>query len=312
MYSTVVCVGPGEKELFRLRELLRSLILHEAHSLERLIVVDDVTKARGLEETVVNLVPAAKCSVLRNPRRSQGDPWRGGITVNTLFAFAGGLASTTRSTYFLRVDPDSLIVGPFHARISEFFAKHARCGVVGSCYRIDLHGQPTAPSTWEPRLKKLHRRLRIRRNPFWHVEHAFVGSRREVRKIISTALSASRTGKVCGYRLGSCAQGGGFAVRRELLDDLRNRGWLNGWAWVDTEITDDPVLSLLATAAGWEVRDFNQPGQVFGVQYRGLSGTPEELVARGYGIVHSLKSATWERELDLRETFSRLTCADAE
>ncbi|PYK39435.1 MAG: hypothetical protein DME49_03955 [Verrucomicrobia bacterium] len=98
-------------------------------------------------------------------------------------------------------------------------------------------------------------------------------------------------------------------MRRELLNDLRSRGWLNGRIWLETEIGDDVVLSLLATAAGWEVEDFNRPGEVFGVQYQGLSGTPEELVAAGYGIVHSLKSGSWENELQLRESFRRLTCS---
>jgi hypothetical protein len=306
MYSAIVCVGPGEKELFRLKELLESLILNESDALERLIIVDDVAEARGLAEAVFELVPAAKCSILQNPRRSQGDAWRGGLTANTLFAFAEGLASTSRSGYFLRLDPDSLIIAPFHRRINEFFATHSRCGVVGSCYRIDLRGRPTAHSTWEPRLRKLHRWVRLRRKPVWHIEHALFGSRREIRKIVSAALSASRTGQVHGYRLGACAQGGGFAVRRELLNDLRNHGWLNGWVWVDTEITDDPVLSLLATAAGWNVEDFNQPGEVFGVQYQGLCGPPEDLVVAGYGIVHSLKSGGWEQELQLRESFRRL------
>jgi hypothetical protein len=309
MYSVIVCVGPGEKELFRLKELLGSLILHEPDPLEQLIVVDDVAEPRGLAETVFELIPAAQCSVLRNPRNSQGDPWRGGLTANTLLAFGEGLASTRRSGYFLRLDPDSLIIAPFHTRISEFFAKHPRCGVVGSCYRTDLRGQPTARSTWEPRLRKLHRWVRMRRNPFWHVEHALFGPRREVRKIISAALSASKTGKVQGYRLGSNAQGGGFAIRRELLSDLLSREWLNGWTWIDSEIADDPALSLLATAAGWEVEDFNRPGEVFGVQYKGLSGTPEDLVAARYSIVHSLKCPSWENELQLRESFKRLTCS---
>ena len=181
--------------------------------------------------------------------------------------------------------------------------------MVGSCYRTDLRGQPTARSTWEPRLRKLHRWVRIRRNPFLHLEHALFGPRREVRKIISAALSASKTGKVQEYRLGSNAQGGGFAIRRELLSDLRSRGRLNGWTWIDSEIADDPALSLLATAAGWEVEDFNRPGEVFGVQYKGLSGTPEDLVAARYSIVHSLKCPSWENELQLRESFRRLTCS---
>jgi hypothetical protein len=309
MYSAIVCVGPGEKELFRLKELLKSLVLHEPHSLERLIIVDDVTEGRGLTEVVFNLLPTEKCLVLRNPRRSQGDSWRGGITANTLFALIEGLVSATRSVYFLRLDTDSLVIAPFHARISEFFAKHPRCGVVGSCYRTDLRGQPTARSTWEPRLRKLHRWVRMRRKPFWHFEHALFGPRREIRKIISAALLAPQTGKVQEYRLGNCAQGGGFAVRQELLSDLRDRGWLNGWIWVDTDIGEDSVLSLLATAAGWNVEDFNQPGEVFGVQYQGLSGTPEDLVAARYSIVHSLKSLSWENELQLRESFRRLTCS---
>jgi hypothetical protein len=306
MYSVIVSVGSGEKELSRLKGLLKSLILHEPEALEQLIVVDDVPEGRGLTEVVFDLCPAEKCLVLRNPRRSQGDSWRGGITANALFALTEGLVSATRSAYFLRLDTDSLVIAPFHARISQFFAKHAHCGVAGSCYRVDLNGQPTAPSTWEPPLRKLHRCVRMRRKPFWHFEHALFGPRREIRKMISAALLAPKTGKVQEYRLGNCAQGGGFAVRQELLSDLRDRGWLNGWLWVDTDIGEDSVLSLLATAAGWEVEDFNQPGEVFGVQYQGLFAIPEKLVAAGYGIVHSLKSPNWEDELQLRESFTRL------
>jgi hypothetical protein len=45
------------------------------------------------------------------------------------------------------------------------------------------------------------------------------------------------------------------------------------------------------------------------VQAEGLGFSPAEMIARGYGIVHSIKLKSWEDELALRREFqSRLDC----
>ena len=306
-YAAVVCVGPGEHEMGRLADLVTSLVRFEAASLARLVVVDDVPEARNFAGIAQEL-PAGRLQVLHNARRSRGDGWSGGLAANTVFGLAAAGAGR-HCAYVLKLDTDSLVIAPFHERLLHFFREDAGCGVAGSCYAVDLHGHPTPPSTWIVNLAKWQRPLRLRRNPYPRLEQGLVGVNGQIRRMISTALTV---GTPAGYCLGNCAQGGGYAVRRETLDTLQNRGWLEGTWWSRTDLGEDVVVSLLATAAGWRIRDFNQPGEVFGVRFRGLNGPPATLKARGYAIIHSLKCADWESEQSLREQFRASTDCTSE
>ena len=300
-YAAVVCVGPGDREMPRLVDLVASLVRYEAAALQRLVLVDDAHAARDFGE-IRALLPAGCLRVLHNPRRSRGNGWFGGLPANTVFGVAAAKEDAA-ALYVLKLDTDSLVVAPFHQRLTRFFQDHAACGVVGSCHAVDLHGWETAPSTWIVNLNKWLHPLSLRRKPLPRLEQAFFGINRQICRIIRMALEA---GALTGYRLGNCAQGGGCAIQREMLAGLWERGWLDESWWPRTDLTKDVVVSLLAAASGWFVRDFKPPGEVFGVQFRGLAFPPETLLARGYRIVHSLKCAHWEEEQALR---SRLRTA---
>jgi hypothetical protein len=47
-------------------------------------------------------------------------------------------------------------------------------------------------------------------------------------------------------------------------------------------------------------------GDPFGVAWRGLPGDPDDLIKRGFSIVHSLKNCGYGTEPELRDRFREL------
>jgi hypothetical protein len=109
-----------------------------------------------------------------------------------------------------------------------------------------------------------------------------------------------------GYVAGEHAQGGGYAISRAALDAMAGLGLLErAHAWRPFWVSEDVIASALVRAAGFELADFNRPGEVFGVQYRGLPYPPETLVEMGSAVVHSLKHDEVP-EQKLRDFFRQL------
>jgi hypothetical protein len=200
----------------------------------------------------------------------------------------------TQVSFVLKLDTDSVVIGPFLERIMECFYASRDVGLLGSCFRYDLIGNPVPPSTWKGNLTKHKNLVRLRRRPFPRIEFSFWGRKRARRLLLLQALRN-------GWPLGACAQGGGYAVRRELFDVC----WANGWLaddllWLDTDLGEDVVSSLLCFAAGFQVADLNGPNGVFGVQSQGLGLSLEQFTAHRHSILHSVKMKNWEDELALR------------
>jgi hypothetical protein len=298
-FSVVIAVGPGDREFARLEDVLEGLLAVEAENLINIVIVDDSMGRwdySALRETSFH----ASIKTVVSPRAGRGDGWRGGLVTNTLFGMKAALQSSQIS-FVLKLDTDSFIIGPVFEKLSDFFSTHPGIGVAGSCYQYDLHGAPVAPSTWKVNLKKHAKLFRLRRNPYPHIEQALFGRKASIRKLLLRALATR-------WDWGACAQGGGYAVSSGLLQYWQERSILSDdLLWLDTDLGEDVVVSLLCFAAGMRVADFNQTGGVFGVQYRGLGLSIEELFRRGYGVIHSTKIDDWEEERELRKRLLALT-----
>jgi len=56
---------------------------------------------------------------------------------------------------------------------------------------------------------------------------------------------------------------------------------------------------MLCYAAGFKPKGYNQPGEVFGVQYKGLPAPLPELKEAGFAIVHSIKGDSRYTEAEI-------------
>lgn len=298
-FSVVIAVGPGEREFVRLEGLLAGLLAVEAENLLEIVIVDDSNGRWDYTALPDRRFPPA-IKVVVSPRAGRGDGWRGGLAANILFGMRTALQASPL-TFVLKLDTDSFVIGPVFDRLSSFFSSQKAIGVAGSCFQYDLNGAAVAPSTWKVNLKKHARLIRLRRNPIPHVEHAFFGRKALIRELLLRALDRR-------WDWGACAQGGGYAVSGGLLELWQERSILSDdLLWVDTDLGEDVVVSLLCFAADMQVADFNQEGGVFGVQFEGLGFSVDELFRRGYGVIHSTKVDDWRQEQELRERLLALT-----
>jgi hypothetical protein len=299
-FSVVLAVGPGAVERARLSDLLATLAAFEAKALREIIIVDD---GAGLTRADFYGHPAHLLPLrIESSRRvGRGCHWRGGLATNIFWGFKQAWRQSG-SHFLLKLDTDSLILRPCSSQIfAKFSSSNAKIGILGSCFLQNLHGDERPPSTWQVNLAKWMKRVRLRRNPFPHIETAIFGRNKRIRELILRALEN-------GWPLGQCAQGGGYAVGARLLATWSRAGYLDDdFLWLHTDLTEDVISALLCYAAGHEISDFNSLGDPFGVQYRGLGFSVPDLFAREYGIVHSVKMPNLELERELRrELLGRL------
>ncbi len=116
--------------------------------------------------------------------------------------------------------------------------------------------------------------------------------------------SSTRPRFAHGYQPGEHCQGGGYAIAGQALSALRSAGSLHDpFLWAHDPLTEDVALALCVKSLGLDLASANGPGQPFGVQYSGLAFPPDELLARGHAVIHSVKNAPAHPEADLRAFF---------
>jgi hypothetical protein len=135
------------------------------------------------------------------------------------------------------------------------------------------------------------------------VEQAVVGRLAPGRRFVRSAFGAARAH---GYEPGEHCLGGAYAITAAAARTLSDQGWLDDpLATHGTRLPDDVTLGLLVRAAGLELGSLVGPGEAFAIKFRGLLAEPEELIARGHAIVHSVKDHEGCREAELRSRFRR-------
>jgi hypothetical protein len=289
-FSVVISIGPGEHEVLRLHDLIHYLIYFDQENLEKIVVIDDSRKKNSYESI---LHKCGKVIIFESPRQGKGDNWRGGLATNILFGIKKAL-QLDNVKFVLKLDTDSFIIGSSYSRLATFFKKNPKVGVVGSNYQFDLYGNEVAPSTWSINLHKHSKLVRPRRNPFLRIEFALWGRKKYRRKLLLKAINNN-------WALGACAQGGGYAVSADLVQEWINLQFINdNLLWLDTDLGEDVIVALLCFAANYMIMDFNGENGVFGVQYKGLGLPLDEFFRRKNSVIHSTKKKTWEEETDLR------------
>ncbi len=274
-------IGPGDRELCRMRDTLAMLAHHEPVDDLHLVLVDDDPVPRDLDpgwphHTILR-------TELRRRRRPDN---RSAMTAATLTGLE--LCKALPVDGVVKLDTDVAIAAPFVGKIRRAFSD-SRLGVVGS-YDVTCTGTTRDWSVWHGALSRADRRLSVTRRPdgarvLWAKRGSDVATVRRQRALACARLPA-----------GAHCLGGAYAVSRAFLDRV-DLAWR---PWVGTGLAEDVVVGMLCGAAGLEMKSLTRAQEPFALAWRGLPGTPQEIVAAGHSIVHSVKAETVERERELR------------
>lgn len=278
-FVVAIPVGPAAAEAARVADLLDALRTHEPRARD-VVLVDDAYGRRSWPAGV---------HVVRNPRRGRGIPTLGGTTAATLTALAWAHAERP-GAWVLRLDTDALVLGPVADAVDA--AWRPDDGILGSCHR-HCSGAPRDVSAIAREVERHARPVWAWRTPPrkpWWVRPADP-------LIRGTILEALRR----GYVPGEHCMAAGCAISAPLVRAMAARGWLaDPRRWLHARLGDDMVLGIQARACGLALRDLHD---VFGLQHVGLPAAPDELLDRGYAVVHSLKNDTRLGEDQLRAIF---------
>ena len=225
--------------------------------------------------------------------------WSDGLTVGILAGLQWVARQMPPAKFVLKLDTDSLVIGPFSDKVEGFFQRQVNVGMIGTHLR-EPGGAPTnSIRDWAPRIKKLQRPFTIwKSKKRWHFQFGFWGRDRRIQKLIAAASDL-------GYVPGESCQGGAYALSATALQRLSGQGLLDdSLLFIDRRLTEDVVVALLTRLVRLQLADFNAHGQPFGVTWRGLCASPPELLRCGYAIIHSVKDAEAFLERETRAYFA--------
>src|SRR5262245_3642500 len=170
----------------------------------------------------------------------------------------------------LKVDADALITGPgVDEDILRFVRDHPNAGMIGA-------------RNWRDRTDYVWRKVLVDNQAMWG--------------------PYLRLAEAHGYVPGESVLGGAYVLSRACVATLDAKGYLSLQRSGDY-LSEDVIFSLLAQAAGFELKEFAHRGQPFALAWSGLPMPPSQILAEGKKVVHSLKFNA--EDLALRAVFAR-------
>jgi len=299
-FSVLIPVGPHEREIGRCADVLESLTRFEKGQVAQGVIMDDTLVPRP---ELAALAKGAGFPVahLINPRRGRGSGWLAGLTAGVLTSLDHLAAQGATGDFVLKLDTDALLVRPCSEQIARQFAAAPKCAMIGA-YR----NFPHRPRDWAverepaPAIEKLMRPFTIWRRthqPWPRLQWTLFRRDRTIRRLIIDALLA-------GYVLGEYCVGGAYALRGATVTAMRASGFFRDpLQWLPTPLGEDVVVSLLVKRLGQGIEDAVTPGEVFGVGNPTLPFAPQEMLAKGYGIVHPVNHRQEWGEEEMRKVF---------
>jgi hypothetical protein len=267
-------------------DTLGSLRVYECSDQIHLLLVDDSPHPRDLSCHVVG--DWASLEVLRTPM------WRDG-TPDPYSAMVAGTMEGIRAAarhdpeFLLKLDTDALVIAPAADRLRNVFAQD-QVGTTGS-YTHTCAGARREWGGWRRNLVRATRTVAPSRTRVLRVRSP---------RNATSARRLIRTARRHGYSWGAHCQGGAYAVGPRLIE----REDLLDWRpWVGTSISEDIAVGVVTFAAGLTMHSCVRPGEVFAVGWDRLPLRPEQIIARGYGVVHTVKDQPYAKESELRAFF---------
>jgi dTDP-4-amino-4,6-dideoxygalactose transaminase len=315
-FAAVIPIGPTAIEVERTIDLLASLLSWEP-AVAWCVLVEDFPDPLGLPERIAG--PARHRIVeLLNPRRGQGFGGTGGVCAAVLAGLAW-VHEHTDVDFVLKIDTDALVIGPFAAAVAARFARLPDAGIAGAIGNsCNPAVRPLQDLSKEPDLLQFRRLLptaasaaltdpdaRLTLSELGEVSPRLLMAFDAIRAPVEDAFEH-------GYRTCEYCQGGAYAIRRAMIDRMAAAGYLTRpEAWVHLPVGEDMGMAMYAHAVGLRLDDFSRPGEPFGIQYKALPYTVDELVAYGYSLIHCVRNDARYAEADIRAFFrTRAAAAD--
>jgi hypothetical protein len=290
-FLVLVPLGPGQKELLRLKDLFDSLSYYQSENCAGAIVVDDGNHG-GKIATSIDF--PAEVKVVRNPREGRGWGWEGGLSTGILAGCHAALAHDV--SYVLKLDTDSLVISPFHEKIVQAFEKSESIGMVGSHLQPGRGFKGHQFTACRAKVLKLLRPVSAWRKPHWHLRFGWTPRMQRIRGYYQSALEN-------GYLTGEACEGGGYALRFKAICRFEKAGMFNDPLLLLGSLAEDVMLSMLVKSCGLDFLDLSGPGSVFRIELAGLPDDPPKLAVDGCSIIHSLKDHGKWREEQTRSFF---------
>jgi hypothetical protein len=307
-FAALIPVSAENGEIDRLRSVVSSLMVCEPACCFLVIVHDDYQRTRE-----VRLEVPHSCTVVHisNPRQPNGLGALGGLAVGVL-AGLSCVRANRRVGFALKLDTDSLVIGPFADAISNAIQATPNAGILGAVGRTCDRNDPTfgferniispiiLAAEW---LAEVERRCgddeaRLFESLPRRRDRARVAALKLLRPHIESAVKN-------GYRTLHYCQGGAYAVSGEMLDRLAaSKIFRDAKAWSDIPIGEDVILGMCARSVGLKPVDLSDVGEPFGICWRGLAFPPDTLIRRRHSIVHSLKGNSNSSEGEIRALLS--------
>ena len=297
--AVAVAVGPGEREVERVIDLAASLAAYEGGP-GWFVMVDDSPAQRDLDRVVA--LPAGWTAVsLPHPRHDRATTFKVGKgIISAVLAALKWIQATTDAAYVLKLDTDSLVINPFSEKLAAIFQSSPTLGMVGAC-----HMTPNGtPRDWRGHAKAVRRYFEP---PAFDWKHPIASLK--ARKAFNAPPAAAAyvlAKKNPAFDCGEHCMGGGYAVSRTLIDRLAAARLLDDpMIWTGIDLPEDVTVGMHVRAVNMTFADNVAPGEVFGVRYRGLPFLPDELVAKGYSVIHAVKNDERVDEATMRDYFAK-------
>ena len=286
MFAALVPVGPGQREVERLRDTLDSLRAFEDSREVNLVLVDDSEAPRDLAGAGGEW---ASSDVVRTPL------WRDG-TPDPYSAMVAGTIEGMRAAarhqpeFLLKLDTDALVIAPLADKLRRAFAEDG-VGLVGSY----THTCTGARRDWS----RSKTRLRGATRPVARGPGLTLRLRAQDARAVSRLLDrATDPGIPVGGPLAWVAPTPRGSRITESCGPARVEalgGNVGGCGGV--------MLGVLAHAGGLRIRGDVDPGGTFALAWQNLPLPPERLIEGGYSVVHSVRGPRYGDELQLRAWF---------
>jgi hypothetical protein len=236
---------------------------------------DDFAKQAGSMSDEIVVIPA--------PPRAAGG--YGGLWVKIAAGYRW-LLERYAPRVILKLDTDALLTGAGLAELAaQRFAASPGVGLIGP-YRIAADGS-VRDWSWGARM------VRIESGPLG-LRHP--GLRAAERGLLKLARRN-------GYVDGEHALGGGYIHSLSLADAIDARGWWDIPALAPSRLGEDMIMGLLALAAGYRIADFGRPEDPVAARWRGLPAHPDDILATGKVLTHSVRFWGDLQEPEIRQIF---------
>jgi len=273
--------------------------------LTAIVVVDDSPTNRDFAAALA-LPERCKLVSFPNPRCGAGYGHSGGLCVAVLAALSH-IQEATDAEFVLKLDTDSLVIGPFENEVSCGIRAHPEAGmfgVIGDAPLSDRTYRSKAQTRilFEVALRLPQDYLCLTPDEKETVQRFGITTESQFQSFLH-ARQLLQSAVANGYALGEYCQGGGYIVTRHLLDSMEMNGRYNApLMWSEIHLGEDIMMALQCAAAGCCMYDMSSPDGIFTVYPSTLPITIDELARLDTCIIHSVKG---EMEQVLRAFFKQ-------